>query len=129
MSAFYKSALCITPPLSSRNPHLHHGLLGDLYKLCTSSNEGDKNACRFYIFGVFEGAQLVGATEDQSGRFQEAKDKRFCVPEGLTSEAMELTVKMRMGEDLAVYPEDRDMPAVSFVTAVISKQFPCQKTK
>ncbi len=35
--------------------------LGDLYKVCTSSNEGDKSACRFYIFGVFEGAQLVGA--------------------------------------------------------------------
>ena len=104
--------------------------LGDLYKLCTSSNEGDKTACRFYILGVFEGAQIVGATvEDKSGSFQEAKDKRFCVPEDLTSAAMELTVKMRMGEDLALYPEDRDMPAVSFVTSVIYKQFPCQKTK
>ena len=104
--------------------------LGDLYKLCTSSNEGDKNACRFYILGVFEAAQMVGETEqDKSGILQEAKDKRFCVPEGLTSAAMELTVKMKMGEDLAVFPEDRDMPAVSFVTAVIFKQFPCQKTK
>jgi hypothetical protein len=104
--------------------------LGDLYKLCTSSNEGDKSACRFYILGVFEGAQLVGGTvQDKSGSLQEAKDKRYCVPEGLTSAAMELTVKMKMGEDLAVYPEDRDLPAVSFVTAVIFKQFPCQKTK
>ena len=104
--------------------------LGDLYKLCTSSNEGDKSACRFYILGVFEGAQIVGGTvQDKSGSFQEAKDKRFCVPEGLTSTAMELTVKMKMGEDLAVYPEDRNMPAVSFVTALISKQFPCQRTK
>jgi hypothetical protein len=42
---------------------------------------------------------------------------------------MELTIKIRMGEDLAVYPEDRDLPAVSFVTAVIPKQFPCQNTK
>lgn len=73
---------------------------------------------------------MVGETvQDKSGSFQGAKDKRFCVPEGLTSAAMELTVKMKMGEDLAVYPEDRDMPAVSFVTAVISKQFPYQKTK
>jgi hypothetical protein len=36
--------------------------LGDLYKVCTSSNEVDKSACRFYILGVFEGAQMVGAT-------------------------------------------------------------------
>ena len=75
--------------------------LGDLYKLCTSSNEGDKNACTFYILGVFEGAQIGGGTvQDKSGSFQEAKDKRFCVPEGLTSAAMELIVKMKMGEDL-----------------------------
>ena len=104
--------------------------LGDLYELCTSSKEGDKSACRFYILGVFEGAQMLGETvQDKSGRLQEAKDKRFCVPEGLTSAAMELTVKMKMGADLAVYPEDRDMPAVSFVTAVIAQQFPCQKAK
>ncbi len=60
--------------------------IGDLYKLCTSSNEGDKSACRFYILGVFEGAQMVGGTvQDKSGGLQEAKDKRFCVPEGLSS--------------------------------------------
>jgi hypothetical protein len=104
--------------------------LGDLYKLCTSSSEGDKSACRFYILGVFEGAQLVGETvQDKSGSLQEVKDKRFCVPEGLASSAMELAVKMKMGEDLAVFPKDRDMPAVSFVTAVMFEQFPCQMTK
>jgi hypothetical protein len=104
--------------------------LGDLYKLCTSSNEVDKTACRFYILGVFEGASVAGGSvQDNSGKLQEAKSKRFCVPEGLTAAAMELTVKMKMGADLAVYPEDRDMPAVSFIMAVIAKQFPCQTTK
>ncbi len=103
---------------------------GELYKLCTSSNEVDKSACTFYILGVVEGARVAGAmVQDKSGNFQETKDKLFCVPEGLTSGALELTVKMKMGADLAVYPEDRDMPAVSFVTAVIAKQFPCQKKK
>jgi hypothetical protein len=104
--------------------------VGDLYNLCTSSSEGDKSACTFYILGVFEGAQIgAGTVLDKSGKFQEATEKRLCVPEGLTSAAMELTVKMKMGADLAVYPEDRDMPAVSFVTAVIAQQFPCQKAK
>jgi hypothetical protein len=41
---------------------------------------------------------------------------------------MELTVKM-MGQDLAVYPKDRDMRAVSFVMGVIAHEFPCQKGK
>jgi hypothetical protein len=100
--------------------------VGDLYKLCTSSTEADKSACTFYIWGVVEGAQLGGGTEqDKSGNFQEAKNKRFCVPEGLTTAAMELLVKTKMGADLAVYPEDRNLPAVSFVMAVIAKQFPC----
>jgi hypothetical protein len=105
--------------------------LGDLYKLCTSDNEGDKTACRFYILGVFEGASLAGSAggQDKTSNYQEAKDKRFCVPEGLTSAAMELVVKMKMGADLAVYPKDRDMPAVSFLTAVIVQLFPCQRTK
>lgn len=104
--------------------------LGDLHSLCTSSNEGDKSACTFYILGVFEGAQMgAGTVRDKSGSFQEAKDKSFCVPEDLTSAAMELAVKMRMGADLTVYPKDRDMPAVSFVTAVIAQLFPCQKAK
>lgn len=105
--------------------------LGDLYKFCTSDNEGDKVACRFYILGVFEGASIAGSVggQDKSGNFQEAKDKRFCVPEDLASSAMELIVKMKMGEDLAVYPKDREMPAVSFLTSLITLQFPCQKTK
>jgi hypothetical protein len=104
--------------------------LGDLYKLCTSANEGDKSTCTFYILGVFEGAALAGgAVQDKNGNFQETKEKRFCVPEGLTGAAMELTVKMKMGADLAVYPKDGDMPAVSFVTALIAREFPCQKAK
>lgn len=102
--------------------------LGDLYQFCTSSVEEAKAACRFYIFGVFEGVELTGASvQDNSGNFHEAKNKRFCVPDDLSSSAMELIVRMKMGEDLAVFPADRDIPAVSFVMAVIFKQFPCKK--
>lgn len=104
--------------------------VGDLYQRCTSSNEADKSACTFYILGVFEGAQIGGsALKDKSGHFVESKEKHFCVPEGLSSSAMEVTIKMKMGSDLALFPQDRDMPAVSFVTAVISKEFPCKNAK
>ena len=104
--------------------------VGDLYRMCPSSNQIDKTACSFYVLGVFEGAGLgAGTVRDKSGTFRELKDKPFCVPEGLSSAAMELFVKMKMGEDLAVYPQDREMPAVSFVTGVIFHEFPCQKAK
>jgi hypothetical protein len=102
----------------------------DLYTMCTSSNPTDKTACTFYILGVFEGAGLVASTEkDKAGTFRDVKEKPFCVPEEMTSTAMELTVKMKMGEDLAVFPQDRELPAVSFVVGIITHGFPCQKTK
>ena len=103
----------------------------DLYKMCTSSTQTDKSACTFYILGVFEGAGLVaGTVKGKSGEFQEAKEKLFCVPEGMSSTAMELVIKMKMGEDyLAVFPKDRDLPAVSFLIAIIAHEFPCKKPK
>jgi hypothetical protein len=53
------------------NNKIHGVYLGDLYKLCTSSNESDKSACTFYILGVFEGAQIGGTVvQDKSGKFQ-----------------------------------------------------------
>jgi hypothetical protein len=104
--------------------------VGDLHKLCTSSDQLDKAACSFYILGVFEGASVgAGTVREKSGTFREATDKPFCVPEGLTSSAMELVIKMKMGEDLAVFAQDRDLPAVSFVVAVIADKFPCSKAK
>jgi hypothetical protein len=42
---------------------------------------------------------------------------------------MELVTKMKMGEDLAVFPKDRELPAVSFVIAIIAHEFPCKKPK
>ena len=44
--------------------------LSNLYKLCTSSTDTDKVACRFYILGAFEGLQVAGeARLDKSGNF------------------------------------------------------------
>jgi hypothetical protein len=104
--------------------------VGDLLELCTSSEESSKTACRFYILGVTEGASLAASTaKDKAGDFRDLKDKPFCVPESLASTAMEFVVRKSMGEDLAIFPADRDLPAVSFVTAVIVKNFPCGRPK
>jgi hypothetical protein len=100
--------------------------LANLYNSCTSSSDGEKATCKYYILGVFEGAQLTGESiQDKSGKLRELSEKRYCVPEALSPEAIELTVKMKMGQDLAVFPQDRTMPAVSFVTAVMANAFSC----
>jgi len=106
--------------------------VGDLLKLCTSSNAADKAACSFYILGVVEGASLgSGGAMDKAGTYRERelKDKLTCVPEGVTITAMEFLVRKKMGEDLAIFPADNALPAVSFVVAVIAKQFPCEKPR
>jgi hypothetical protein len=104
--------------------------VGDLEKLCTSADDVSKTACRFYILGVTEGTSLAtSAVADASGQFRELKDKPICVPEELSGAALELVVKMTIGEDLMVFPEDRKLTAVGFLSAVIRKKFPCQKPK
>jgi len=102
--------------------------VGDLYKPARPPIRWIRP--RAVILGVFEGASVgAGPVREKSGTFREARDKPFCVPEGLTSHAMELIVKMKMGEDLAVFPQDRDLSAVSYVVAVIADKFPCGTAK
>jgi hypothetical protein len=101
--------------------------VGDLLKMCTSPDASDKVACTFYILGVAQGANLVATSvKGPSGEFREIKNKPFCLPDDISGTALELVVRMKMGEDLAVYPKDGELPAVSFVVAVINKNFPCR---
>jgi Rap1a immunity proteins len=93
--------------------------LSDLMDICTAGDDGSTSACRFYILGVTEGASIgAGVANDQS---------HFCIPEGVSSRDMVLTVKKAMPKDLAAFPQDKDMPAVSFVAAVMMRTFPCKK--
>jgi hypothetical protein len=104
--------------------------VGDLEELCTSTDEVSKTACRFYILGVTEGTSLAtSAVAYKSGLFHELKDKPICIPEDLSGAALELVVKMTIGEDLMLFPEDRKLTAVGFLSAVVRKQFPRQKPK
>ena len=92
-------------------------IVADLYGFCTSKDNLVHNACSFYILGVFEGAQVAaGVVGDNT---------HFCVPEKLSSSAMEMIVRKDMGADLALFPDDKKIPAISFVTSVIVKEFPC----
>jgi hypothetical protein len=52
---------------------------------------------------------------------------RPCVPDDLPSSAIELAVKIKLGEDLMVYPDDRELDASGVVGAVLVSTFPCRK--
>jgi hypothetical protein len=93
--------------------------LSDLNEICTGRDEASTSACKFYILGVTEGASVAaGVAKDHS---------HFCIPQGVSSQDMVLTVKRAMTKDLAAFPQDKDMPAVSFVAAAMMRAFPCNK--
>lgn len=95
---------------------------GDLQQICLGSNAESKAACRFYILGITQGIDVgmnIADRKTQSGR--------PCVPENISGSALELAVKMKMGQVLMVFPDDRKLDASGFVGAAIIKSFPCQK--
>jgi hypothetical protein len=102
-------------------PHLAHAedmTLSDLKDICSAHIQGPTPACKFFIYGVYEGLQMAS---------EAAKDKtHFCLPDDVSSAFMVEMVKERMREDLAKYPEDAKMPAVSFVGAAFAHEFPCK---
>lgn len=105
--------------ISSPSARAAQMTLSDLHDICSGTDEVSKAACRFYILGVTEGAGMgAGMAHDQT---------HFCTPEGVPSEKMVSIVKEAMAKDLAVFPQDKDMPAVSFVTAAMRQAYPCRK--
>jgi hypothetical protein len=94
--------------------------LGDLQEICSATDDYSRAACRYYILGVEEGTDLASRLAKDTGR--------FCVPVSTRDEATVVAVKTAMVADLAVYPKDREMPAVSFVAAAIVHAYPCPKS-
>jgi hypothetical protein len=75
--------------------------VADLQQFCTASDDGSKNACRFFIFGVAQGMRLVAAA---------VGDKtHVCIPDDLSAAGMELAVKLAIGQDLLVFPADKHL--------------------
>jgi hypothetical protein len=95
---------------------------GDLQEICIGSSPETKAACRFYLLGIAQGIPLGMGIAD--GKTQGG---RPCIPENLSAAAIELAVKMKMGQDLMVYPDDRKLDASGLVGAILVSTFPCRK--
>jgi hypothetical protein len=97
---------------------------GDLQKICTGSSAGSKAACRFYILGISQGVTLGMSIADGK-----TKGGRPCIPDNTPSQALELAVKMKLGQDLMVYPEDKKLDASGVIGAILVDTFPCRNTR
>jgi len=94
----------------------------DLREICIGASAESKASCRFYLLGITQGVSMGMAIAD--GKTQGG---RPCVPENLSSSAIELTVKMKLGQDLMVYPDDQKLDASGLVAAILVSTFPCRK--
>ena len=94
----------------------------DLKEICIGASAESKAACRFYLLGITQGISLGMSIAD--GKTQGG---RPCIPENLSSSAIELTIKMKMGQDLMVFPDDQKLDASGLVGAILVSTFPCRK--
>ena len=95
---------------------------GDLQEICIGSSAESKAACRFYLLGITQGISMGMGIAD--GKMEGG---RPCIPENLSASAIELVVKIKMGQDLMVFPDDRKLDASGFVGAILVSTFPCRK--
>ncbi len=95
---------------------------GDLQEICIGSSAESKASCRFYLLGITQGISMGMSIAD--GKTQGG---RPCIPENLSAAAIELAVKIKLGQDLMVFPDDRKLDASGVVGAMLVSTFPCRK--
>jgi len=117
------AVILLVPTLVASSEN-HSMTTGDLQQICLGSDEASKNACRFYILGVTQGVDLGMSIADGK-----TAGGRPCIPENIPGETLELAVKMKLGQDLMVFPADRNLEAAGFVAGVLVTTFRCSKSK
>ena len=95
---------------------------GDLQELCAGSDHVSRNVCRIYILGVTEGIA-------QGLSIAGGKGSKPCIPEGVSAEQLEETVKSRLGKELALSPSRGATDAAPFLASTLAEAFPCASSK
>ena len=94
---------------------------GDLKELCSGSDHVSRNVCRIYILGITEGIA-------QGMNIASGKGAKPCIPDGVSAERLEQTVKARLEEDLSTSPARNTADAASFLAAALAEAFPCSRS-
>lgn len=96
---------------------------GDLQQICIDHSAESRAACHFYLVGIARGISM--GIDIADGKLQEGR--RPCIPDDLSGSAIELAVKMKLGEDLMVFPDDRKLDASGVVGGILVSAFPCRQ--
>jgi Rap1a immunity proteins len=93
----------------------------DLQQLCAGTDHVSRNVCRVYILGVTQGVTLGMRMASST-----IAGARPCVPEGISAQTLEQTLKAKLEQDLAATPADRGLDASVFVGRVLIAAYPCK---
>ena len=95
---------------------------GDLQQLCAGADHVSVNVCRVYILGVAQGIALGLNIADGK-----TKGARACLPDGVSAEQLEETLKQRLEKNLAASPAHAEQDAALVLASVLANTFPCPK--
>jgi hypothetical protein len=95
---------------------------GDLKELCSGADHVSRNVCRIYILGVTEGIS-------QGLSIAAGKGAKACIPQGVSAEDLEKTVKARLEADLSRSPARSSADAAAFLTTALAEAFPCSGSR
>ena len=95
-----------------------------LEDICKTNND----TCRFFIWGFAQGIGIREVMADQriNGQFVSRKPVLFCLPETETVDTLTLKFKLKLAEDLVVFPNDRTEEATGFAAGILITLFPCK---
>ena len=95
---------------------------GDLKELCSGSDHVSVNVCRIYILGVTEGIA-------QGLSIAAGKGSKACIPNGVSAEQLEETVKSRLEKELSLAPARGTTDAAPFLASTLAEAFPCPASR
>lgn len=118
------TALCVAAGTLALPAHAGEAAMtaGDLQELCAGSDHVSRNVCRIYILGVTEGIE-------QGLSIAAGKGSRPCIPEGVSAEQLEASVKSRLGEELSHTPARGNSDAAAFLARTLAQAFPCAESR
>ena len=93
---------------------------GDLKELCSGSDHVSRNVCRIYILGITEGIA-------QGMSMASGKAPKPCIPDGVSAERLEQTVKARLEKELSTSSARGTADAASFLATALAEAFPCSR--
>ncbi len=90
----------------------------DLIELCSQKQDATQIACKFYIHGALQAAEMMHAA-DHGGEFHPL----FCPPDSLSTDDFVAALRLQQ----SVHPERKTFPAATVIVGGAIEAYPCTK--